>query len=61
MSAPLIAVIGGSSCARGARQAGGLTVLGLHDSFTPAVDIPRVERAEQAVQWALEQARRREV
>jgi len=25
------------------------------------VDIPRVERPEQAVRWALEQARRREV
>jgi uncharacterized protein (TIGR00725 family) len=36
-------------------------VVGLHDAFTPAVDIPRVERPEQAVQWALEQVRRREV
>ena len=36
-------------------------VVGLHDSFTPAVDIPRVARAEEAVQWALEQARLREV
>jgi len=36
-------------------------VVGLHDSFTTGVDIPRVERPEDAVQWALEQARRREV
>jgi uncharacterized protein (TIGR00725 family) len=36
-------------------------VVGLHDSFTPAVQIARVEQPEQAVQWALEQARRREV
>ena len=36
-------------------------VVGLHDSFMPAVEIPRVAQPEQAVQWALEQARRREV
>ena len=36
-------------------------IVGLHDSFTEAVDIPRVERPEEAVRWALEQARRREV
>src|SRR5207247_4866222 len=36
-------------------------VVGLHDSFTAGVDMPRVERAEDAVRWALEQARRREV
>jgi uncharacterized protein (TIGR00725 family) len=36
-------------------------VVGLHDAFTSAVDIPRVERPEDAVRWALEQARRREV
>ena len=36
-------------------------VVGLHDAFTTGVDIPRVERPEQAVQWALEQARRRVV
>jgi uncharacterized protein (TIGR00725 family) len=36
-------------------------VVGLHDAFTPAVEIVRVEQPEQAVQWALEQARRREV
>jgi len=36
-------------------------VVGLHDGFMPAVEIPRVTQPEQAVQWALEQARRREV
>ena len=36
-------------------------VVGLRDSFRPAVEIVRVEQPEQAVQWALEQARRREV
>ena len=36
-------------------------VVGLHDAFVPTVAIPRVEQPEQAVQWALEQARRREV
>jgi uncharacterized protein (TIGR00725 family) len=36
-------------------------VVGLHDSFTTAVDVARVERPEAAVNWALEQARRREV
>ncbi len=36
-------------------------VVGLHDTFTAAVDIPRVERPEEAVRWALEQAERREV
>ncbi|HVH08374.1 MAG TPA: TIGR00725 family protein [Gemmatimonadales bacterium] len=36
-------------------------VVGLHDAFTAAVDIPRVERPEDAVAWALEQARRPEV
>ncbi len=29
-------------------------VVGLHDSFRNAVDIPRVERAADAVRWALE-------
>ena len=32
-------------------------VVGLHDSFMPGVDIPRVERPEEAVGWALEHAR----
>jgi uncharacterized protein (TIGR00725 family) len=36
-------------------------VVGLHDSFASGVDIPRVERPEEAVRWALEQARRGEV
>lgn len=36
-------------------------VVGLHDAFTAAVDIPRVERPEDAVAWALEQARGPEV
>ena len=38
-----------------------VAVVGLHDGFMPAVEIPRVAQPEQAVQWALEQARRREV
>jgi uncharacterized protein (TIGR00725 family) len=33
----------------------GKPVVGLHDSFRNAVDIPRVERAADAVRWALEQ------
>jgi uncharacterized protein (TIGR00725 family) len=36
-------------------------VVGLHDSFMPGVDIPRVERPEEAVGWALEHARERVV
>jgi len=36
-------------------------VVGLHDAFTSTVEIPRVERPEEAVRWALEQAERREV
>lgn len=35
----------------------GRPVVGLHDSFRNAVDIPRMESAEAAVAWALEQAR----
>ncbi len=35
----------------------GRPVVGLHDSFRNAVDIPRVDSAEAAVQWALERAR----
>ena len=31
-------------------------VVGLHDSFRNAVDIPRVQRAAEAVQWAVERA-----
>jgi uncharacterized protein (TIGR00725 family) len=36
-------------------------VVGLHDSFARGVDIPRVERPDEAVRWALDQARRRVV
>ncbi|HEU5261034.1 MAG TPA: TIGR00725 family protein [Gemmatimonadales bacterium] len=36
-------------------------VVGLHDAFTSTVKIPRVATPDGAVQWALEQARRREV
>lgn len=35
----------------------GKPVVGLHDSFRNAVEIPRVESAEAAVRWALERAR----
>jgi hypothetical protein len=36
-------------------------VVGLHDAFTPAIDIPRVASPEAAVTWALEHAARPEV
>jgi uncharacterized protein (TIGR00725 family) len=36
-------------------------VIGLHDAFAVGVDIPRVERPDEAVSWALEHARRRVV
>src|SRR5436309_816813 len=36
-------------------------VVGLHDSFTTGVDIPRVEQPDEAVRWALDHARHREV
>jgi len=36
-------------------------VVGLHDGFTSAVEIHREARPEDAVRWALEQARRQEV
>jgi uncharacterized protein (TIGR00725 family) len=36
-------------------------VVGLHDAFTSAVEIHREARPEDAVRWALEQARRQEV
>ena len=39
----------------------GTPVVGLHDAFAAAVEIPRVATPEQAVHWALEQARRGEV
>ena len=35
----------------------GKPVVGLHDSFRNAVDMPRVETAAEAVTWALERAR----
>jgi len=35
----------------------GKPVVGLHDSFRNAVEIPRLESARDAVQWALERAR----
>ena len=38
-------------------QRTGKPVAGLHDSFRNAVDIPRVESAAEAVQWALDHAR----
>ena len=34
----------------------GTPIVGLHDAFTSAVEIPRVGTPEQAVRWALEQA-----
>ena len=36
-------------------------VVGLHDAFASAIDIPRVATPEAAVAWALEQAARPEV
>ena len=36
-------------------------VVGLHDAFTPAIEIPRVTSPDAAVTWALEQAARPEV
>jgi len=35
----------------------GKPVVGLYDSFENTVDIPRVETASEAVEWALERAR----
>jgi uncharacterized protein (TIGR00725 family) len=39
----------------------GKPVVGLHDSFRNAVDIPRMENAPAAVRWAVERARERVV
>ena len=39
----------------------GTPVVGLHDAFASAVDIPRVSTPAQAVDWALEQAAGRTV
>ncbi|HLZ44932.1 MAG TPA: TIGR00725 family protein [Gemmatimonadales bacterium] len=36
-------------------------VVGLHDSFKQAVDIPRMDTAPAAVRWAVERARQRVV
>ena len=36
----------------------GTPIVGLHDAFASAVEIPRVGTPEQAVAWALEQAGR---
>jgi hypothetical protein len=38
-------------------QRTGKPVVGLHDAFRNAVDIPRVESPDAAVRWALERAR----
>lgn len=34
-------------------------VIGLHDSFRNAIDMPRASSADEAVAWALERARKR--
>jgi len=39
----------------------GKPIVGLHDSFTSAVDMPRVDSPADAVRWALEQAKGRVV
>ena len=36
-------------------------VVGLHDAFVSTVELPRVATPQAAVEWALEQAREREV
>src|SRR3989442_1585089 len=36
-------------------------VVGLHDAFSSAIEIPRVPTPQAAVEWAVEQAGRREV
>ena len=36
-------------------------VVGLHDAFVSTLDLPRVATPQAAVEWALEQARQREV
>jgi uncharacterized protein (TIGR00725 family) len=36
-------------------------LVGLHDAFAAAVDIPRVDHPEEAVRWALERAGAQEV
>ena len=39
----------------------GTPIVGLHDAFPSVVDTPRVTTPEQAVRWALEQAREGQV
>ena len=39
----------------------GTPIVGLHDAFPSVADMPRVTTPEQAVRWALEQARERQV
>ena len=39
----------------------GTPIVGLHDAFPSVVDMPRVTTPEQAVRWALEQAREGQV
>ncbi len=36
-------------------------VVGLHDAFVSTLDLPRVATPQAAVEWAMEQARQREV
>ena len=38
-----------------------LPVVGLHDAFVSTLDLPRVATPQAAVEWAMEQARQREV
>ena len=39
----------------------GTPIVGLHDAFTQAIDIPRVATPAEAVRWALEHAGRKAV
>ncbi|HJS43521.1 MAG TPA: hypothetical protein VJ755_08605 [Gemmatimonadales bacterium] len=65
---PIIAVIGGSTCTKDelslALETGrllaarGAIMVGLHDSFRNAIEIPRASSAEEAVAWALERAQK---
>src|SRR5213083_1530440 len=54
----VIAIVGGVGTLSeiAVAQRIGKPVVGLHDSFRNTVDIPRVETASEAVQWALERA-----
>ena len=55
----LIAIAGGTGTLSeiALAQRLGKPVVGLHDSFSGVVDIPRVDTADAAVAWALERAR----